>query len=259
MTEPIWIYVPLFAAAFMAGIMNAVAGGGTLITFPTLIAALAMFGDEAAAIANATSTLALLPGSLAGAWGYRAELATNRRFVVRMIGPSIAGGLIGSLLLAGYPEAFEALVPWLVLSAAILFLIQPPLVRLVRRWQNSEEPGTGLLVGLMVFQFFVAVYGGYFGAGIGILMLTALGFMGVGNIHHMNGIKTVLAGAINAVTVVVVVAAGMIYWPYAGVMAVASILGGYAGARVARRLPPVVVRVVVVVIGFGLAAYYFAG
>lgn len=257
MTESTWVYLPLFLAAFTAGIMNAVAGGGTLLTFPTLIAALAMFGEEAAAMANATSTLALLPGSLAGAWGFRAELVTNRRFVIRMLGPSLVGGLIGSLLLAGYPEAFETLVPWLVLSAAILFLIQPPLVRMVRRWQGSHEAGPALLAGLMIFQFWVAVYGGYFGAGIGILMLTALGFMGVGDIHHMNGIKTVLAAAINAVTVVVVVAAGMVYWPYAGVMAVASVLGGYTGARVSRRLPPVVVRTVVVVIGFGLAAFFF--
>lgn len=259
MTESEWVYLPLFAAAFVAGIMNAVAGGGTLVTFPTLIAALAMFGDDAAAIANATSTSALLPGSLAGAWGYRSELATNRRFVLRMLGPSLIGGFLGSLLLAGYPESFQTLVPWLVLSAAILFLVQPPLVRLVQRWQSNQEASTGLMIGLMVFQFFVAVYGGYFGAGIGILMLTALGFMGVGNIHHMNGIKTVLAATINAVTVVVVVAAGMIYWPYAGVMAVASVIGGYAGARVARRLPPIVVRTVVVAIGFGLAAYFFIG
>ena len=268
MPDYAWVYLPLVVTAFLAGAMNAVAGGGTLLTFPALILGLAAFGDTREAMANATSTVALLPGSLAGAWGYRAELATARRVVLRMLGPSLAGGFVGGLLLAVYPEAFGTLVPWLVLTAAVLFMLQPPLVKFVRKRQkDAHDPGSGVLAGLVGFQFLVAVYGGYFGAGIGILMLTALGFMGVGDIHKMNGVKTVLAVVINTITVIVVVAhglieggptaIGLIYWPFAGAMAGAAIVGGYGGARVARRLPPMVIRVVVVVIGFGLAAYYF--
>lgn len=255
--ENVWIYLPLMVTACLAGAINSVAGGGTLLTFPTLIFALAGFGDEAAAMANATSSVALLPGSIAGAWGYRPELVSQGRFIVKLLLPSLLGGLTGSLLLAWYPKEFEAVVPWLVLTAAGLFLLQPPLVRLVRRRQQEQQPpGLFLLIVLLGFQFLVAVYGGYFGAGIGILMLTALGFMGIGNIHAMNGIKTVLAAAINTVTVVVVIAYGLVYWPYVFVMAGAAILGGYGGARIARKLPAALVRGLVVTIGFWLGLHY---
>jgi uncharacterized membrane protein YfcA len=224
-----------------------------------LLSALSGLGLDAAAVANATSTVALLPGSAAGAVGYRSELAESRRFVLRMLPPSFAGGLVGSWLLIAYPSAFGPLVPWLILTAAVLFLLQAPLSRLSRRrTTDTHEPGPLLAAALIGFQFLVAVYGGYFGAGIGILMLTALGFMGVGNIHRMNGVKTLLAAVINGVSVVVFVAGGLVNWPYALAMAAAAILGGYAGARVARRLPVVYVRWSVIAIGFGLSAYYFA-
>lgn len=254
-----WLYVFLCASAFLAGVMNSVAGGGTLLTFPALLTALKPLGDAAAAVANATSTVALLPGSFAGAVGYRKELYESRRFVVRMIAPSLAGGFLGALLVAKYQAGFNRLVPWLILTAALLFVIQAPISKYLRTHRPDHEPGPRTQLGLVLAQFLIAVYGGYFGAGIGILMLTALGFMGVGDIHRMNAVKTILAALINAASVVVFVGSGLVKWGLAWPMVLAAILGGYAGARVARRLPAAYVRYAVIVIGFGLAAYYFIG
>ena len=265
MTDPIWTFTALCVSAFLAGAMNSIAGGGTLLTFPALFTAFAPLGPEAAAtMANGTSTVALLPGSFAGAFGYRKELWDCLRFVARMFLPSLAGGFLGAWLVAQAPGAFATLVPWLILTAALLFLVQAPISKWLKRRAVAEgnqadhpQPGLvgqSLLVG---FQFLIAVYGGYFGAGIGILMLSALGFMGVGDIHRMNAVKTFLAATINGASVVVFVKDGLVNWHYAIPMAAAAIVGGYAGARVARRLPATAVRYSVIAIGFGLAAYYF--
>ena len=251
MPESVWTYPFLGGSAFVAGIMNSVAGGGTLLTFPALT------GVVKPAVANGTSTTALLPGSVAGATAYRKELWESRRFVVRMAAPSLVGGFLGAWLVTQNEKAFESLVPWLILTAAVLFLVQQPLSRWMKKHRPDHEPGPLGQAGLILFQFLVAVYGGYFGAGIGILMLTALGFMGVGDIHRMNAVKTLLAGIINGASVVIFVIYDMIQWEFAAVMAGAAIIGGYLGARVARRLPAVYVRGAVIVIGFGLAVYYF--
>lgn len=275
--DPLLTFGVLIAAAFAAGIINSVAGGGTLLTFPALVTVLAaVHGDHTEAVANATSTLALLPGSLAGALAYRKEYIEARSFALRLLPPSVVGGLVGSILVAAFPKQFGPLVPWLILTAAVLFMLQHPINRfLAKRREAAAVAGVSgvdlhsgmnleplrrvrrrqviLLIG---FQFLVAVYGGYFGAGIGILMLTALGLMGVQSIHHANAVKTLLASVINGVSVVVFVAGGLIDWTLAGVMAVAAVAGGYVGARVARRLPTVYVRGVVIVIGFTLAGYY---
>ena len=256
-----WAFAVLCLCAFFAGVLNSVAGGGTLLTFPALT------GVLTPAMANGTSTVALLPGSLAGAAGYRRELWECRRFVLRMILPSILGGFVGARLVSLDREAFRDLVPWLILSAAILFVIQAPIARWVKRRavaamaegdlpRQPEASWTTqwLIIG---FQFLVAIYGGYFGAGIGILMLSALGFMGVGDIHRMNAVKTILAAGINAAAVGVFIRDGLVNWGYALPMAVSAIAGGYYGARVARRLPAAYVRYAVIAIGFGLSAYYF--
>ncbi|MFO0800041.1 MAG: sulfite exporter TauE/SafE family protein [Gemmataceae bacterium] len=245
-------YAILAAAAFLAGALNSVAGGGTLLTFP----ALTLFVSPA--VANATSTVALMPGSIAGSVGYRAELAPSRRFLVRMFVPSLVGGAIGAWLVQQDEQAFAELVPWLILTAALLFVVQAPVARWLKLHQTEEEPGRVRQWVLVGCQFLIAVYGGYFGAGIGILMLTTLGFMGVGDIHRMNAVKTFLAAVINGATVVVFVAAGLVNWPLAAPMVLSAVLGGYAGARVARRLPAAYVRYAVIVIGFGLSAFYFA-
>lgn len=263
MPTPDWTLVALCASAFLAGAMNSVAGGGTLLTFPALFAALGPLGPQAAAaVANGTSTVALMPGSIAGAVGYRKELWECRRFVARMIVPSLLGGFVGAWLVGQNQKAFATLVPWLILTAALLFVAQAPLSRWVKRraaaaGKADHEPGLVTQALVIGFQFLVAVYGGYFGAGIGILMLSALGFMGVGDIHRMNAVKTFLASGINAAAVVVFVRDGLVKWDLAWPMVAAAVGGGYAGARVARRLPARYVRYVVIAIGFGLAAYYF--
>jgi uncharacterized protein len=246
----------LCSVATVAGAINSVAGGGTLLTFPALIAVLGGTA-EAAVVANATSTVALFPGSLAGMAGYRRELVEARTWARLLLIPSLTGGLIGSLLVILLPaESFKALVPWLILTAATLFWLQPRIARWIGLGAGHSATGpqhVGLVSG---FQFCVAIYGGYFGAGIGILMLTALALMGLHDIHLMNGLKTLFASAINGVAVVVFIASGKVNWTLALAMALAAMIGGYGGAHVARRLDRNFVRRVVVFIGFALASYY---
>jgi uncharacterized membrane protein YfcA len=262
-------YAILCAAALVAGAVNAIAGGGTLLTFPALFAALGSSGAAAVA-ANATSTVALVPGAISSLAGYRHEIRHERRMISLLVVPSLVGGLVGSLLLVLLPgDYFKAAVPWLILTAALLFALQPR----IARWMgigradgaDVDDGGTGrfgthapgLLAAVVAFQFAVAVYGGYFGAGIGILMLSALAIMGMHDIHRMNAVKVLLNLVINGTSVVVFVASGHVHWPYAAAMAVASSIGGYAAAHTARRLNKNLVRAIIVTIGFSLAAYYF--
>jgi uncharacterized membrane protein YfcA len=250
----------LCVSALAAGVVNSLAGGGTLLTFSALQWALASLGSaEAAVLANGTSTVALMPGSLAGAWGYRRQMTQARRWFVLLVGPSLLGGGVGTLLVTRLPaEYFADLVPWLLLVAALLFTAQS----MTRKNSDADSPPPNpsgrSIVFLALFQFGVAVYGGYFGAGIGILMLGSLGLMGVGNVHQMNALKTVLASCINGVSVAVFVYDDKVVWKYALPMALAAIAGGYLGAHGAQRVKPRVVRWLIVVIAFGLAAYYFA-
>jgi len=259
MTDPVVVYTALCVSAFAAGAINSVAGGGTLLTFPSLLAAFRKveeFAEHAGVLANGTSTLALLPGSLAGAFAYRRELAECRRLILMLIPPSMLGGAVGSLLVTEFPPSvFDALIPWLILAAAVLFMLQGPLKRLTGTGAHSI-PGWKTAIAVIVGQFLIAVYGGYFGAGIGILMLAVLPFMGTKSIHQTNAAKTFLAACINAVTVVIFIVKGVVVWPYALAMAVAAILGGYIGGRFARQLPSVLVRALVIVIGFALSGYY---
>jgi uncharacterized protein len=247
----------LCLAAALAGAINAVAGGGTLLTFPALYAVLGTAG-EMARLANCTSTVALFPGAVAAAWGYRRELAASRQWLVWLAGPSLVGGAAGAALLTELsPEAFKVLVPWLILTAAVLFAIQPQVSRWTGIGQSHTPPTRVAIAGIMLFQFFVAVYGGYFGAGIGILMLSSLAMMGLSDIHVMNGLKILLNTLINGVSVVWFIAKRDVDWRYAGMMAVAAVIGGYFGASVARRLDKNLVRRAVVILGFALAAWEF--
>jgi uncharacterized membrane protein YfcA len=235
-------------AAFGAGVVNAVAGGGTLLTFPAIVAL-----GVTPLVANATSTVALWPGSLSSMWGYRGELAGARRWVIGFAAPSIGGGALGAWLLLHTPAAsFARIVPFLVLGATALFLAQRPLTR---RLNASRAEAEGPSAGFLVAQFLVAVYGGYFGAGIGILMLAVLGFMGLTNIHRMNGLKNWGGMCINGVAVVMFAVGGIVHWPIALTMAAGGMLGGYAGARVARRVGQERVRHAIVAIG--LAAFFW--
>ena len=245
-------YMLLCVSAFLAGIVNSIAGGGTLLTFPALMAILP------AVEANATSTFALVPGSIAGAWGYRREMSASGKWVVLLLAPSLIGGLVGTLLVTELdPKYFQLTVPYLILLATLLFMSQPLLGRWVGIGKSQTEPKQKTLVMLVVFQFLVAIYGGYFGAGIGILMLSALSLMGVTDIHRMNALKTLLAGCINTVSVLVFICFGKVDWQYGFAMAAAAIVGGYTGASVARRMNRTLVRWIVIAIGLSLSAYYF--
>jgi uncharacterized membrane protein YfcA len=241
--------VLLFIASAAAGMVNSVAGGGTLLTFPSLV--WAGFPEK---IANATSTLALVPGAWSSAYGYRKELgAAPRKFLFLLI-PSLVGGLIGAILLKRTPPTiFARLVPFLVLFATILFMAQGPVQRRLKSGASAQqEANTSWLIGASFYQLLVAVYGGYFGAGIGILMLAVLGIMGLSDMHQMNGLKNILGSMINAVAAVYFVIAGMVDWRSAALMAVGSILGGYGAAGIARRIGQKAVRRIVILIGFAM-------
>jgi uncharacterized membrane protein YfcA len=245
------LYFWLGLAGLLAGAVNSIAGGGTLLTFPALLAVVPPV------VANGTSTTALVPGSLAAAWGFRRELAAVRRWVVLLVPPSLLGGLVGSLLVTRLdPRYFAALVPWLILGAALLFLFQPVLARRLGPG-GHHAPGRRHVLGAVLFQFLVAVYGGYFGAGIGILMLAVLGLMNLGDIHAMNGLKNLLAVCINGVSIAVFVLDGVVEWRFVAVMATAAIAGGYAGSHLSQRLDRRLVRWMVIAIGFALAAHFF--
>ena len=232
----------VFAAAVVAGGINAVAGGGTLVSFPVLI-----WLGVPSIQANATNTVALWPGSLGSAWGYRRELRGADQRLYALVVPSLLGGIAGAILLHRTPtEVFDRLVPVLILFATVLFMVQEP----VQRRFNLAQAHRAWA---MLFQFAVGVYGGYFGAGIGILMLAALSLMGHTNIHQMNGIKNLLAVCINGIAAAYFIAAGLVLWPDAIVMAIGAVAGGVGGAALARRLPQRTVRRAVVAIGFGMA------
>jgi uncharacterized membrane protein YfcA len=246
-------YFLLCVSAFLAGVVNSIAGGGTLLTFPALMAVVSSVA------ANATSTFALVPGSMAGAWAYRKEMGASGKWVWLLITPCIGGGLIGTLLVILLDEKyFKQTVPYLILAATLLFMGQPLMSRWIGVGKHHSTPSGLTLAGILAFQFLVAVYGGYFGAGIGILMLSALSLMGFEDIHRMNALKTLLAAIINTVSVVIFIASGKVVWQYGLAMAVAAIAGGYAGASSARRMNRTFVRWIVSSIGLGLSAYYFA-
>ncbi len=242
-----------FGAAFLAGAINSVAGGGTLVSFPTLI-----WLGLSSVTANATSTVAIWPGSLGGMAGYRRELRNTSSRMLALVVPSLIGGLTGAWLLRFTPPAvFDRLVPYLILFATFLFMAQHPVQKLLQTEGVKGHESGRWLAGAMVFQFFVALYGGYFGAGIGILMLAALGILGLTDIHEMNGLKNFFAVCINGVAAIYFIVSKMVYWPDVLVMAIGAILGGYACAGVARRVGRTTVRRVVIAVGFAMAISLF--
>jgi uncharacterized membrane protein YfcA len=244
----------LIASGVAAGVINAVAGGGTLLTFPTLL----LFNTPPV-VANATSTLALMIGTAGSVFGYRRHLEVVKPWLWRFVPVSILGGLIGSALLTHTTDkTFSRMVPFLILFATVLFLTQG----IFRRFAGLDNRGGQqahhhTIWGAVVFQFAVAIYGGFFGAGIGILMLASLGFIGLSNIHEMNTLKTVLSSLINLVAAVWFIFAGLIHWPKAGVMTIGAVAGYYLGSHYSQRIPQKRVRQIITAIGFILSAVTF--
>ena len=240
---------PLLAlAAFLAGIINAVAGGGSFLTFPALV-----FTGVPSIIANASNTVALFPGSFASAWAYREDFERVKGVSFpAMLGVSLAGGITGALLLLTTQQrTFDRVIPWLLLLATVLFALGPTIAR---RLQGSVRIPPPILLGC---QYLVAIYGGYFGGAVGIMMLALLSLYGLTDIHKMNASKTLLVGSMNAVAVVCFVVAGKVWWPQTLVMLVAAVLGGYAGARVARRINPRILRAGITLISIGMTIAFF--
>ncbi|HJQ30846.1 MAG TPA: sulfite exporter TauE/SafE family protein [Pyrinomonadaceae bacterium] len=250
----LWQEAVIAAAAFAAGLINSIAGGGTLVSFPALL-----WTGRDPVLANATSTVALWPASLAGAYGFRRELKGGARTLLLFGVPSLVGGVLGAWLLLRTPsETFGRLVPFLILFATLLLTVQEPISRRLRGAADEQKPPTrAWWAGAFVFQFFVGVYGGYFGAGIGILMLAALGLLGFTDIHRMNALKNLLAICINGVAAAIFITSGAVIWSDVFVMTFAAIAGGYAGARLAYKLGRRFVRLFVIITGLVMSVSLF--
>jgi uncharacterized membrane protein YfcA len=242
-----------FSAAFVAGAINSVAGGGTLVSFPALV-----WLGVPSVVSNATNTIAMWPGSMGSLFGYRQEMKGVSSRLMLLIIPSIIGGILGALLLKLTPPGvFDRLVPFLICFATLLFLAQEPIQKRLKSSDPNAHHSTTWLWGSIIFQFFVALYGGYFGAGIGILMLAALSIMGLTDIHQMNGLKNIFATCINGIAAIYFIAVGLVDWNYAVVMIAGAVCGGYLGAGAARKLGRKAVRVIVIAVGFSMTAALF--
>ncbi|MFC5359961.1 sulfite exporter TauE/SafE family protein [Azospirillum himalayense] len=239
--------VLLMVAAFASGVLNAVAGGGAFITFPALL-----FAGVPPVSANVSSTVALFPGQMASAWAYRNEIrGVTEVSVTAFSVVSLVGGVVGAVLLLTTPDrAFAGLVPWLLLFATAVFAVGSFMPALAARLRLNGRS-------VLVVQFVIAVYGGYFGGGIGFLMLAALTLFGLRDIHAMNGLRILLAALMNGAAVAAFCLSDAVSWPETAVMAVSAIAGGYAGAHAAKRVSRDVMKWVVVSIGVGLTLYFF--
>ena len=247
-------YLLIAAAAFAAGVINSLAGGGTLISFPTMV-----WLGRPPIMANATNAVALWPGSLSAMIGYREDLGRVRRWLLLLMIPSVAGGALGAVLLLHTSEkTFARLVPFLILGATLLLAAQELISRKLKLIAKAHEnPKTGWVVFVFTFQLLVGLYGGYFGAGMGILMLAALGLIGLTDMHEMNGLKNLLAVGINGVAAIYFAISGAVLWVDAIVMAIAAIAGGFLGVKLAKRLGRGFVRGSVVAIGFTMTIALF--
>lgn len=244
----------LVLAGIVGGALNSVAGGGSFIVFPTLV-----FAGVTPVAANATTTVGLWPASTASAYAYRRELPKDRRLVVALSIASLVGGLAGALLLLGTSDAtFARLVPWLIAGAAALFTFGP---RLQKRLRAEAPAVTGPLpmrrvVTAALVQIVIATYGGYFGGGMGILMLATFSLVGLSDMHAMNGLKNVLGTILNGVAIALFLLAHEVHFVPAAAVAVGGIAGGYGGASLARRIPAERVRTGVVIFAWSMAAYF---
>ena len=246
------------AGGLAAGAVNAMAGGGTFFSFPAMLAV-----GLPPVLANASNSVALWPGSLSSAWAYRQELSRYRRYLLPMGIASFIGGTAGGLLLLAAGDArFSALIPWLLAFATGLFAFSPQLSAALKRMRfapddnTGDTHGRGSPIGWLV-QLLVSIYGGFFGAGMGILMMASLAIGGHEDVQHINALKNILSAVIYSVTVMTFIVAGAVSWPHTGVMLVTASLGGYWGARMARKIQGPWLRRMVIAVGSALTVYYF--
>ncbi len=242
----------LFFAGALGGALNSVAGGGSFIAFPALL-----FTGVPPIPANATNTIALWTAAAASGGAYRKRLDVARRVIIPLLAASLVGGLIGALLLLKTPaHTFMRVLPWLTLGATLLFAFGKKLAA-GRQSVIEHEASTAALVGTTLFQFGVAVYGGYFGGGMGIVMLAMLAALGMTDIHAMNALKSVMGFVINGIAVVTFIVAGAVYWKHGVIMIAGGIAGGYLGAHYAMKMPQAWIRWFVVLVGTGMTVYFF--
>jgi uncharacterized protein len=244
--------IAIFAAGIVAGTINTVVGSGTLFTFPVLLG----FG-YAPVVANVSNTVGLVPGSAAGAVGYRRELAGQRGRVLTLACASLAGGIIGAVLLLSLPaSAFKDIVPAFIAIALVLILLQPRLSRMLaaRRPHGRDRPGPLVLLGVLLG----GVYGGYFGAAQGIMVLAILSVSLDDELQRLNAVKVILTGLVNLVSGIIFIFAAHVAWGAAGLIAGGSLLGGVIGARYGRRLSPVALRAIIVVVGIAAIVHLLA-
>ena len=245
-------YIFLFVAGVLGGALNAVAGGGSFIAFPAL-----MFAGVAPISANATNTVALWLGVTASTGAYRKHLDISRRVMVPLAITSVIGGIAGAFLLLRTPaNTFLRVLPWLMLGATLLFALGGRLAR-GSKSGLAHDASTSALALAAVFELVVAVYGGYFGGGVGIMNLAMLAVLGMTDIHAMNALKVVLGGIINGVAVVTFILAGAVAWKPGVIMTAGAIVGGYFGAHYAQKLPQVWIRAFVIVVGTAMTVYFF--
>jgi uncharacterized membrane protein YfcA len=243
----------LFVAGILGGALNAVAGGGSFIAFPALL-----FTGVPPIPANATNALALWTGVTASGGAYRSQLDVPRRVMIPLLATSFVGGLIGAFLLLRTPaHTFMKVLPWLMLGATLLFVFGKKLSG-GRASSVGHDATTTAIVGASIFELFVAVYGGYFGGGVGMVNLAMLATIGMTDIHAMNALKSVLGSAINGVAVLVFVVKGAVYWPQGIILTAGALVGGYFGAHYAQKLPQAWVRWFVILVGAAMTAYFFA-
>lgn len=242
----------LFFAGMLGGALNSVAGGGSFIAFPALL-----FSGVPPIPANATNTIALWTGAAASGGAYRSRLDVPRRVMIPLLSASLIGGLVGAFLLLKTPaHTFMRVLPWLTLGATLLFAFGKKLAGQRASVIGHETTGIAL-IGATLFQLAVGIYGGYFGGGMGIVMLAMLATLGMSDIHAMNALKSVMGFVINGVAVVTFALARAVYWKHGAIMILGAIAGGYFGAHYAMKLPQIWIRYFVVVVGAGMTVYFF--
>lgn len=243
----------LLGSSVAAGTLNAVAGGGNFFTIPALISV-----GMPSICANATSTVALWPGTMASVAAYREDIKRERRLLPRLLVMAVLGGFIGAVILVRTPQAtFDRLLPWLLLTATAIFAFGNQFTQWLRRREAAQ--GHAVRIGLTscLIQFLIAIYAGYFGGGASLLMLGMLSLAGMTEIHAMNGVKTLLSGTQNLVALIVFIARGIIFWPQALLMMGGAIVGGYGGAYFARKIDPQTIRWIVIGVGAAMSCYLF--